>query len=140
MADNIFTSTAFYQSLGQSKLMGTVCKSCGELHLPPRPICTHCKSSNMEWREFSGKGKLAAYSVIFIAPTAMLNEGYSRTNPYCAGVVKLEEGPSISAQITGVDLSKPETIAIGMPISAVYLRYGDEAAPKFRLAFEAEKK
>ncbi len=139
MAENIFTGTAFNKALGEGKLMGTVCTACGAIHVPPRPICPNCHSSAVEWRELSGRGRLAAYSVIFIAPTAMLAEGYGRTNPYCAGVVKLEEGPSISAQIVGVDVAHPETIAIGTPLTAVFLHHGDEAAPQTRLAFTAEE-
>ncbi|MDD5368368.1 MAG: Zn-ribbon domain-containing OB-fold protein [Anaerolineaceae bacterium] len=137
MADNLFTGTAFNQWLNDGKLMGSACKHCGALHLPPRPICTVCQSGEMEWRELSGHGRLTAYSVIFIAPTAMLNEGYSRTNPYCTGIVKLDEGPSISAQIIGVDVTKPETIAVGTPLSVAYLHHGDEAVPQTRLAFKA---
>ncbi len=137
MAENIFTGSAFRKSLVEGKLMGTVCKSCGALHLPPRPICSECRSEEMEWRELSGRGRLAAYSVIFIAPTAMINEGYNRANPYCTGLVKLEEGPSISAQIVGVDLSKPEAIAIGMPVSVVIPQQQESVPPKTRLVFKA---
>ncbi len=138
MTENVFTGAAFNKAIGEGRLMGTVCQACGAVHLPPRSICTHCHSDQMEWQALSGRGVLTAYSVIFIAPTAMLNEGYGRTNPYCAGVVKLEEGPSISAQIVGVDVAHPETIAIGTPLTAVYLRHGGEAAPQTRLAFTAE--
>ncbi len=136
MPDNQFTGAAFNKSLGEGKLMGTRCKSCGALHLPPRPICTLCQSADVEWQELSGHGRLVAYSAIFIAPTFMLNEGYNRTNPYCAGIVKLDEGPSISAQILGVDVQKPETIAIGTPVSVVFHEAGGETAPKTRLTFQ----
>jgi hypothetical protein len=139
MTENQFTGTAFYKTLGEGKLVGTVCKSCGAVHLPPRPICTHCHGDQMEWQELSGRGRLEAYSVIFIAPTAMLNEGYGRTNPYCAGVVKLEEGSSISAQILGVDVAKPEAIPIGAPVSIVFPTAAEGAAPRPRLAFQPDQ-
>jgi uncharacterized OB-fold protein len=139
MGENIFTAAAFDKAINEGKLMATVCTACGAVHLPPRAICPECRGSAVEWRELSGRGRLAAFSVIFVAPTAMLAEGYSRTNPYCAGIVKLEEGPSISAQILGVDVAHPETIAIGLPVTAVYLRRGDQAVPQTRLAFKAEE-
>jgi uncharacterized OB-fold protein len=67
----------------------------------------------MEWVEFSGLGKLLAFTCVHIAPTAMLEVGYSRSNPYCTGIVQLDEGPGISAQILGVDASRPNEIKIG---------------------------
>ncbi len=139
MTENPFTGTAFYKALGEGTLMGTVCKACGTVHLPPRAICTHCHSDQMEWRALTGRGVLTAYSVVFIAPTAMLKEGYSRTNPYCAGIVKLAEGPSISAQILGVDVARPEGIAIGVPVSIVYPAAAEGAASQPRLAFQPDQ-
>ena len=56
----------------------------------------------------SGEGKLLAFTTVHIAPTAMIEAGYDRKNPYCTGIVQLDEGPAISAQILGVDPTKPE--------------------------------
>ena len=90
----------------------------------------------MEAVELSGKGKLTAYSVIYIATTAMIQAGYDRKNPYCAAVVKLEEGPSICAQVIGVDVAHPETIKIGSPLTAIFLDRGEGEAKKTFLGFQ----
>jgi hypothetical protein len=137
MSDNVFTSTAYYQSIAQEKIAGTHCKACGALHLPPRPICPRCLSSDMEWVEFGGKGVLKAYTVIYIAPTAMIAAGYNRNNPYVAGIVQLDEGPSISAQILGLDAAHPESIVIGAPLTATFVERGEGEAKKKFLAFQA---
>ena len=97
--------------------MGTKCKSCGELFLPPRPVCSACHGEEMEWVEMGGKGKLEAFTVTLYGPTRMVEAGYGPKNPYCVGVVRLDEGPAISAQILGLDLSKPEEIKVGTPCS-----------------------
>jgi hypothetical protein len=137
MTDNVFTGTAFYKALGEHKLLGTRCTACGALHLPPRPICPQCLSSAVEWHEFGGQGKLLAFSTVYIAPTAMIAAGYSRTNPYVAGIVQLAEGPSISAQILGLDPTKPESIAIGAPLTLTFVERGEGEAKKTFLAFQA---
>ncbi len=137
MPDNQFTGSAFNQSLAEGKIMGTRCRACGALHLPPRPICPACLKADVEWLEFGKGGCLLAYSVIFVATTAMIAEGFGRTNPYCTGIVKMEEGPAISAQILGVDVTHPEQITIGMPLSAVFIDCGEGEFRKTRLAFEA---
>jgi len=117
--------------------MGSRCTSCGALHLPPRALCPACYGGEMEWQEMSGQGKLVAFTAVYIAPTAMIEAGYGRDNPYCAGIVELEEGPAISAQILGVDPTKPEEIEIGMPLRVAFVRRGAGDEQHTFLAFEA---
>ena len=136
MSDMEFTSTAHYEALGERKLVGSRCKSCGKLYFPARPMCPECHGKDMEAVEISGKGKLAAFSVIYIATTAMIQAGFDRKNPYCVAVVKLEEGPSICAQVIGADVTHPETIKIGSPVTATFLDRGEGEAKKTFLGFQ----
>jgi hypothetical protein len=131
-----FTSASFYAYLDAHKLMGTRCQSCGALHLPPRPICTACHSKDLEWTELSGQGQLIAFTTVHIAPTAMLAEGYGRNKPYCTGIVKLKEGPAISAQILDVDTQQPQNIKIGTPLSVAFVERGNEETKQTFLAFK----
>lgn len=112
------TIESFDKFLAEKKLMGSRCKGCGAIWLPPRPICLQCHSDELEWVELKGKGKIVAFTVIGVGPMPMVWEGYGRDNPYCAGVVELEEGPRVSAQIMGVDVAHPENIRIGTPVIA----------------------
>jgi uncharacterized OB-fold protein len=134
-----FTRAAFRQFLAEGKLMGSRCSSCGAVHLPPRPLCPACYADELEWVEMRGEGKLAAFTSIHIAPTAMIEAGYGRQNPYCTGIVHLEEGPAISAQILGVDPAQPETIAIGTPLRVAFVQRGEGETAQPFLAFEAAK-
>jgi len=132
-----FTEHSFREYLNQHKLMATQCHDCGKLFLPPRPICPSCYGENMLWVETSGKGKLAAFTSVYIGPTAMVEAGYDRTNPYCAAVVELEEGPMISALLLGVDASQPDQINIGSPLTAAFVERGDGEEKRTFLAFKA---
>lgn len=134
-----FTGTQFQQFLSEHRLMGSRCEACGALHLPPHPICTTCHSDDVSWTEFSGKGKLRAFTTVHIAPTAMIEAGYGRDRPYCTGIVQLEEGPSISAQILGVDAARPEEIAIGTPLQVAFVprEEGPDGNTRTYLAFES---
>ena len=49
----------FIKHLEDGRVTGTKCLDCGAVFFPPRADCCHCLSSNMEWFEVSGKGKLA---------------------------------------------------------------------------------
>jgi len=138
MAEREFTSASFYQYLGEHRLMASRCRSCGALHLPPRVLCPACLGEEMEWVELGSFGTLAAFTTIHIAPTAMIEAGFGKDNPYCTGIVRLDEGPAISAQIVGVDPRQPAGIAIGTPLKVAYLERGEGDRRRTYLAFEAQ--
>lgn len=133
---SVFNHINHYAALAEKKLLGNRCVACGKTCYPARPICPACHGSALEAVEFSGKGKLAAYSVIYIAPTAMIQAGFDRKNPYCAAVVELEEGPRICAQLVGVDVKQPESIQIGQPVTATFLTRGEGEAARTYLGFQ----
>jgi uncharacterized protein len=131
-----FTAASFQRGLAEHRLMGTRCTECGAVHLPPRAICAHCRSDAQEWIELSGRGTLAAFTSIFVAPSALVAEGYDRANPYVTGIVALEEGPHFSARILGVDARQPDLAWIGRPVAATFLDRGEAGT---LLAFEARQ-
>lgn len=131
-----FTSITHHKALGERKLVASRCVACGQLYFPARPMCPACHGKEMDAVELSGKGKLAAFSVIHIAPSAMIQAGYDRKNPYCAAVFHLDEGPSICAQLIGADLAHPESIKIGSPVTATFIDRGEGEAKKTFLGFQ----
>lgn len=139
MNDRAFTEESFQLFLSEGKLMGSRSNQTGEIYIPPRPMCPRTFSMDMEWVELSGIGELAAFTAVYIGPTAMIDVGYDRTNPYCTGIVRLAEGPSISAQILGVDASQPQSISIGTPLHVTFIeRNLDEENSCVYLAFTAD--
>ena len=135
MTATYFTQQQFNNFLAEHKLMGSLCTSCGKRYLPPRPLCTACYGDEMEWVEVEGVGELQAFTTIHIAPTAMLEAGYSREKPYCTGIVKLKEDLTISAQIVGVDETQPEAIRIGMSVEVEFIERGEGEQKETFLGF-----
>ncbi len=136
MEERPFGDISYEEFLREKKLMGSRCKECGELYVPPRHFCFKCHSDKMQWEQVSGKGELAAFTCIFVAPPYMARRGYGRNNPYCTGVVKLEEGPRVVARIEGVDASKPETINVGMVLQADFIQEGEGEEATTTLVFK----
>jgi len=130
-----FNDISYERFLSEDKVMGSRCQKCGSLFVPPRPICTKCHASEMEWAEVKGKGRLAAFTCIAIGPPFMVKEGYDRKHPYVCGVVELEEGVRAVARIEGVDGGKPETIRIGTPVKVEFLHRGEGEGAVTFLAF-----
>jgi uncharacterized OB-fold protein len=138
MPEREFNNESFQTYLDEHKLMGSRCSTCGTLYVPPRPLCSNCFGETMTWVEMGGQAKLRAFTVVHIATSAMIEAGYGRDNPYFSGIVKLDEGPSISAQILGADPTQPEQLEIGTPLSAVFVERGEGEEVKSFLAFEVK--
>jgi len=136
MGEREFSSASFYQFLGEHKLMASRCRSCAALTVPPRPLCPACHGEEMEWVEMGGSGALLAFTTIHIAPTAMIEAGYGKDNPYCTGIVRLAEGPAISAQILGTDARQPAQIAVGAELKVAFIERGEGDKRRTCLAFE----
>lgn len=92
-------------------LVGEVCPHCEAKLFPPRDICTECGQEAKTAFNFSGRGEVYSYTTIFDAPA-----GYESQSPYTVALVKLEEGPVVTAQLT--DLGDDE-VTIGMPVEMV---------------------
>lgn len=121
MNEKPFTIFSFQEFLKEHRLMASKCKNCNALWLPPRPICVECHSDDLEWKELSGNGKIISYTVIPFGTKPMSNAGYSKDNPYCAGIIEVEEGPRISAEILNVDVRNPASIKIGTPVRVAFV-------------------
>jgi scaffold protein (connect acetoacetyl-CoA thiolase and HMG-CoA synthase) len=92
-------------------LVGEVCEHCGDKIFPPRDVCPNCAEEARTPFTFSGKGEVYSYSTVYDAP-----EGYEGQAPYTVALVKLEEGPLITAQLTDVDNGH---VAIGQSVEMV---------------------
>lgn len=130
-----FTQASYQAYLNEGRLMASRNRRTGEIFAPPRPIDPATHGADMEWVELSGRGTLAAFTAVYIGTSAMIDAGYDRSKPYVAGIVQLEEGPRISAQILGVDGTQPDLNWIGRPLRASFIERGEGEKKRAYLAF-----
>lgn len=64
----------FVTYLEQGKVMATKCRECGGRYFPPKMDCPKCLSSDVDWFEIKGSGKLATYTVVNYGPTGFEND------------------------------------------------------------------
>lgn len=93
------------------RLIGNRCLNCGTPFFPPRRVCTECRGTEFEPFQFSGKGSLYSYTTLRQPPS-----GFENQAPYSVGMIKLDEGPMVEAQLT--DLNADE-LEVGMPLEMV---------------------
>ena len=72
----------FVSHLDEDRITGTRCKDCGKVFFPPRADCYKCLTSNMEWFDVSGTGRLVSYSKLEYAPV-----GFDDDLPYCIALL-----------------------------------------------------
>ena len=92
-------------------LVGEVCPHCDYKIFPPRDVCPNCGDEAKTLYAFSGKGEVFSYTTIYEAPT-----GYDVNAPYTVAIVKLDEGPMVTAQLTDMG---DQPVEIGMPVEMV---------------------
>lgn len=93
------------------QLVGETCDHCGVKLFPPRDVCLECEAPAYELFTFSGLGEVYSFTTVYDAPT-----GFDGMAPYMIAMVKLEEGPIVTAQLTDV---LPGEVEIGMPVEMV---------------------
>ncbi|MCB9431725.1 MAG: Zn-ribbon domain-containing OB-fold protein [Ardenticatenaceae bacterium] len=92
-------------------LIGETCDSCGTKLFPPRDVCLECEAPAKELYTFTGVGEIYSYTTVYEAPA-----GFAEYAPYTVALVKLEEGPVVTAQLT--DVAKAD-LHIGMKVEMV---------------------
>ena len=92
-------------------LVGEVCPSCEQRIFPPRDLCPDCGEEARELYQFSGRGDVYSFTTVYQAPA-----GFEQEAPYPMAMVRLEEGPLVTAQLT--DLGD-RAVQIGMPVEMV---------------------
>ncbi len=102
-------------------LAGEVCPHCDAKIFPPRDVCPECGLEAKTAYTFSGRGQVYSYTTVYDPPA-----GYEESAPYTVALVKLDEGPLVTAQLT--DLGE-QAVEIGAPVEMVTRRLrqdGDE--------------
>ncbi len=92
-------------------LVGEVCDDCGKKIFPPRDVCPYCAEPAQTPFQFSGRGEVFSHTTIYNPPV-----GYEQYAPYTVALVKLEEGPLVTAQLTDVASNE---VSIGQPVEMV---------------------
>ncbi len=99
----------------------------GEVRFPPE------EEPREDWQPYILSGQGEVYSFTQVRQPL---EGYDEQPPYLLALVKLAEGPLLTAQLTDCDL---EAVSIGMPVEMVTRKLRDLGedgiivyGPKFR--------
>ena len=102
----------------EQKILGTKCRKCSRVFIPPRKICPTCFTENKEWVSVSDVGIVQAFTVARRQLAAM-----KKKVPICFGLIKLEGADTALLHYLGeVDIAD---IKIGMRVKAKFAKERD---------------
>ena len=104
------------QRAARYRLEGQRHRESGAVRFPPEPLVGDAAQA---WEPFtlSGRGTVYSYSIVRQPP-----DGYAESGPYVLALVRLAEGPLVTAQLTDCEA---EQIAIDMQVEMVTRRLRD---------------
>jgi uncharacterized protein len=71
-------------------------------------------------RNLSGRGEIYSYTIMYNVP-----QGFEDQKPYTVALVKLDEGPMVTAQLTDIDHKE---VAIGLRVEMVTRKLREDGA------------
>jgi uncharacterized OB-fold protein len=114
----------WFDGAREGRLLIQRCTGCGALRHPPGPACPVCRSFDWDTVESSRRGTLHSYTVVHRPQDAAF------TYPLTIGLLDLEEGTRLVADIAGVEAADLE---IGMPLEVVFSDHAHgEILPQLR--------
>ncbi|MGP0032780.1 MAG: bifunctional MaoC family dehydratase N-terminal/OB-fold nucleic acid binding domain-containing protein [Acidimicrobiales bacterium] len=111
--DNAF----WFEGARAHELLIQRCTSCGTLRHPPLPACGTCRSFDWDTVAASGRGTLYSFVVVHYPQVPAFEY------PLAIGLVELEEGTRVVANIDGVDHRE---LRIGLALEARFVDYDEE--------------
>ena len=108
-------------------LVGEVCPHCDSKIFPPRDICPDCGKEAKELYSFSGRGEVYSFTTVYDAPA-----GYEENAPYTVALIRLNEGPMVTAQLTDLENRKVE---IGTPVEMVTRKLRNDGGERGMLVY-----
>ncbi|MDR0360928.1 MAG: Zn-ribbon domain-containing OB-fold protein [bacterium] len=84
----------FWEALDAGRLTTTRCRACAHLTFPPKVLCPACWDRDLEWVGLAGRGRLASFTEVCVAPSYFVAEA-----PYVLGLVDLEEGVRVLSRV-----------------------------------------
>lgn len=117
----------FWEAAKRRQLVACRCASCQAFRMPPTPYCPECRSTDVDWPELSGRGRVYSYAIV---------HGYPGVSDITLVpvVVELEDAPGVKivSNVVGID---PEDVHIDMELIVDFHPIADDwMLPIFRPA------
>ncbi len=112
---------AFYEAeLKAGRFMIQRCRGCARHVFYPRAICPHCASTELDWLQPKGTGRV--YS------TTVVRRPADKGGPYNVALIDLDENVRLMSRVDGL---APEAVKIGQRVRLAITDIRNTPAPVF---------
>ncbi|MGH7772107.1 MAG: Zn-ribbon domain-containing OB-fold protein [Candidatus Binatia bacterium] len=120
---------AYWKGAAAGKLLLQKCKTCGKLQFFPRVVCVDCFSSDIDWVQASGTGKVHSFTWVRVPR----NPAFKDEVPICYVNIILDEGVIMESRVVG---DGKEKVKMGDRVKVVFQQTHDPniKLPCFELA------
>ena len=109
----------FWDATAEQRFMIQRCPSCRQAQFYPRPTCTTCASTTLDWEPASGAATLHTFTVARRAT----HPAFDGTEPYVIAIVELAEGPRVTGNVVDCDV---DDVRVGMPLELIWDEPGED--------------
>lgn len=102
-----------WQGAAEGKLLLQKCQKCNHRQFFPRPVCTRCFHSDLEWFPASGRGTIHSFTWVRVPR----NPAFKEEAPICYADIILEEGVLMQSRIIRTDVAG---VKIGAPVRVTF--------------------
>ena len=107
-------SKFFIALKNNKKILGTKCKKCGKVWMPPRVNCSDCYEDT-DWIELKPSGEILISTIAWFTTSAFM-----KNVPYAMGFIKLDEASTGMLQGIFSENLVPSKIKRGKKVKAVF--------------------
>lgn len=117
-------SEPWWNATRERRLVIQRCRKNGHLQHYPRSLCVRCGSTDLDFVDASGRGKIYSHTTVNRAPTPDVQV------PYVVALVRLDEGPVLLSNIVECP---PDDVRCEMPVEVAWRPLSDgRNLPVFR--------
>ncbi len=92
----------FWQGAAEGKLLLQKCRKCDHRQFFPRPVCTRCFSTDLDWVPASGRGRVHSFTWVRVPR----NPAFKDEVPICYADIILEEGVLMQSRILEKEMAR----------------------------------
>jgi uncharacterized OB-fold protein len=109
-------SKFFIELKDNKKLLGTKCRKCGKIWMPPRINCSECFEPS-DWMEMKQTGVIEVSTIVWYTTSAFI-----KVVPYAVGFVRLDGADTAMLQGIFSESLIPSKVKKGKRVRAVFLK------------------
>ena len=120
----------FFENARQGRLAFPKCRTCGQFHWYPMPVCPHCYEDQIFWQPVAGTGEIFSYTHV----RHPFDKSRRDALPYTVALISFPDAPGVNFITNIIDAAEADITIEGKVNPVFSTSKTDEPIVLFRLA------